>query len=58
MPYLTTQEILCDKMATGDEEKYIKEIMPWIRRDAFNRVFLTSPDFKVWRSYIQLNLFD
>ena len=37
-PYPTTQEILCDTMADGDEERYVREVIPW-----FGRVFLTFP---------------
>ena len=40
----TTQEMLCDGVAGVDEERYIKEVIPWIIRDAFGPVCFTSPD--------------
>ena len=40
----STQEILCDILADGDEERYVNEVVPWIHKDAFGRVFLSLPD--------------
>ena len=42
----STQEILCDTLADEDEEKYVNEVIPWICKDVFARVFLTLPDSK------------
>ena len=36
--YLTTYEELCDHMTEGDEGRYASEIMPSMRRDAFERI--------------------
>ena len=44
--YLSTQEILCDTLADGSEEKYVNEVVSWLHKDAFGRVFLTLPDTK------------
>ena len=44
--YLSTQEILCDTLADGNEEKYVCEMVSWLHKDAFGRVFLTLPDTK------------
>ena len=41
-PYLTIQEILCDRIAGGDEEKYRKGVIPWIIRNAFGLEFSSS----------------
>ena len=42
--YPSTQEILCDTLADEDEERYISDVVPWIHKDAFGRVFLTLPE--------------
>ena len=39
-------EILCETLADGDEEKYVNDVVPWMHKDAFGRVFLTLPDSK------------
>ena len=44
--YPSSQEILCDTFADGNEEKYVSEVIPWLYKDAFGRVFLTLPDSK------------
>ena len=44
--YPSSQEILCDKLADGNKEKYISEVIPWLHEDAVGRVFLTLPDSK------------
>ena len=41
--YLSTNEILCDTLADGDEGKYFSDLVPWIHKDAFGRFFLTLP---------------
>lgn len=38
-----TQEISCHTMADCDEERYIREVIPWFSKDVFGRVFLTFP---------------
>lgn len=30
-------------MADGDEEKYIREVIPWVNRDVFGRRIVTVP---------------
>ena len=44
--YPSTQEILCDTLADGSDEKYVSEVVPWFYKDAFGRDFLTLPDTK------------
>ena len=41
--YPATQEILCDTLADGNEEKYVSEVVSWLHKDAFGRGFLTLP---------------
>ena len=56
--YPSTQEFLCDTLAEGSEERYISEVIPWLHKDAFGRVFLTLLDSKVWKSFILPSFFD
>ena len=44
--YPSMQEILCDILTDGDEERYVHEVVRWRHKDAFGRFFLTLPDSK------------
>ena len=44
--YPSTREILGDTLADGNKEKNVNEVVSWLHKDAFGRVFLTLPDTK------------